>query len=83
MPIMVFDRHGNFLRAWGQGMFKLTHFLRVDRFGYIWVTDRRPHAGDIQIQTHNGKLILTLGKQDITAATTPRTTPSTAWPTSP
>src|SRR5207248_11444863 len=29
MPIMVFDRHGKFLRAWGQGMFKTTHFLRV------------------------------------------------------
>ena len=26
MPIMVFDRNGKFLRAWGQGMFKTTHF---------------------------------------------------------
>src|SRR5271170_1743352 len=40
MPIMAFDSHGKFLRAWGQGMFKTTHFLRVDRSGYIWVTDR-------------------------------------------
>src|SRR6187399_3658551 len=29
MPIMVFDRRGKFLRAWGEGMFKTTHFLRV------------------------------------------------------
>jgi hypothetical protein len=31
MPVMAFDRNGKFLRAWGQGMFKTTHFLRVDR----------------------------------------------------
>src|SRR5580700_3128752 len=38
MPIMVFDRQGKFLRGWGQGMFKTTHFLRVDGSGYVWVT---------------------------------------------
>src|SRR4051812_33073571 len=35
MPIMEFDRHGNFVGAWGQGLFKTTHFLRVDRQGSI------------------------------------------------
>src|SRR5262244_4068930 len=30
MPIMAFDKHGNFIRAWRRGMFKTTHFLRVD-----------------------------------------------------
>src|SRR5690348_6629204 len=44
MPIMVFDRNGKFLRGWGQGMFKTTHFLRVDPAGSVWVTDR----GDMQ-----------------------------------
>ena len=39
MPIMAFDRHGKFLRAWGQGMFKTTHFLRTDHQGNVWVTD--------------------------------------------
>src|SRR5438876_12330722 len=40
MPIMAFDKNGKFLRAWGRGMFKTTHFLRVDGSGNIWVTDR-------------------------------------------
>jgi hypothetical protein len=40
MPIMAFDRSGKFLRAWGQGMFTTTHFLRVDPDGNVWVTDR-------------------------------------------
>ena len=63
MPIMVFDSHGKFLRGWGQGMFKQTHFLRVDRFGYVWVTDR----GHMQAFKFNsdGKLLMTLGKKDV------------------
>jgi DNA-binding beta-propeller fold protein YncE len=63
MPIMAFDRHGTFLRAWGQGMFKTTHFLRVDRFGSVWITDR----GDMVAYKFNqeGKLLMTLGKKGV------------------
>jgi DNA-binding beta-propeller fold protein YncE len=63
MPVMAFDRNGKFLRAWGQGMFKTTHFLRVDRSGSVWVTDR----GDMQAFKFNseGKLLLTLGKKGV------------------
>ena len=64
MPIMVFDRHGKFLHGWGQGMFKTTHFLRVDPVGSVWVTDR----GDMQAFKFNseGRLLMTLGKKGIT-----------------
>jgi peptidylamidoglycolate lyase len=64
MPIMAFDRRGKFLRAWGQGMFKTTHFLRVDHSGYVWVTDR----GDMQAFKFDsgGKLMMTLGRKGIT-----------------
>ena len=63
MPIMAFDKRGNFIRAWGRGMFKTTHFLRVDRSDAIWVTDR----GYMEAFKFNreGKLLLTLGKQDV------------------
>ena len=63
MPIMVFDSHGKFLRAWGHGMFKTTHFLRVDR-GNVWITDR----GDMQAFkfSSGGKLLMTLGKKGVT-----------------
>jgi DNA-binding beta-propeller fold protein YncE len=63
MPIMVFDRNGKFLRAWGQGMFQTTHFLRVDRAGNVWVTDR----GSMQAFkfSSDGKLLMTLGKKGI------------------
>ena len=61
---MAFDRRGKFLRAWGQGMFKTTHFLRVDHSGYVWVTDR----GDMQAFKFDsgGKLMMTLGRKGIT-----------------
>ena len=63
MPIMAFDKNGNFLRAWGQGMFKTTHFLRTDRDGNVWVTDR----GDHQVFKFSpqGKLLLTLGRKGV------------------
>jgi peptidylamidoglycolate lyase len=68
MPIMAFNSHGKFLRAWGQGMFKTTHFLRVDRSGFVWVTDR----GDMQAFKFNfhGKLLMTLGKKGVTGDNT-------------
>src|SRR5262245_40942690 len=64
MPIVAFDSHGKFLRGWGEGMFKTSHFLRVDTFGNIWVTDR----GYMQAFQFNseGKLLMTLGKKGIT-----------------
>ncbi len=72
MPVMVFDRNGKFLRAWGQGLFKTTHFLRVDPFGFVWVTDR----GDMQAFkfTSEGKLLMTLGKKGVTGDNTSRDT---------
>ncbi|MEO5739650.1 MAG: peptidyl-alpha-hydroxyglycine alpha-amidating lyase family protein [Vicinamibacterales bacterium] len=63
MPIMAFDKNGKFLRAWGQGMFKTTHFLRTDREWSVWVTDR----GDHQVFKFSpeGKLLMTLGKKGV------------------
>lgn len=63
MPIMAFDKSGKFLRAWGQGMFKTTHFLRTDREGNVWVTDR----GDHQVFKFSpeGRLLMTLGRKGI------------------
>ena len=68
MPIMAFDRDGKFLRAWGQGMVKTTHFLRVDPSGHVWITDR----GDMQAFKFNssGKLLMTLGKKGATGDNT-------------
>lgn len=63
LPIMAFDANGKFLRGWGKGMFKTTHFLRTDREGNVWVTDR----GDHQVFkfSSDGKLLMTLGQKGV------------------
>ena len=63
MPIMAFDSEGRFLRAWGEGMFQTTHFLRVTRAGRVWVTDR----GGMQAFEFDsgGKLLLTVGRKGV------------------
>ncbi|MCU1325055.1 MAG: hypothetical protein JWN34_425 [Bryobacterales bacterium] len=68
MPVMVFDRDGKYLRSWGKGLFKTTHFLRVDRNGKVWVTDR----GDMQAFQFDqqGRQILTLGRKGVTGDNT-------------
>jgi len=64
MPIMVFNRDGGVRRGWGDGLFGLPHFLRVDRAGWVWVTDR----GNMQAFkfSSGGSLLLTLGKKGVT-----------------
>src|SRR3954471_17128268 len=61
MPIMAFDSQGHFLRSWGQGLFKTTHFLRTDRDGNVWVTDRGNHQ--VFKFSAQGKLLMTLGQK--------------------
>ena len=80
MPIMAFDKNGKFLRAWGQGMFKTTHFLRTDQEGNVWVTDR----GDHQVFKFSpeGKLLMTLGRKGVDRRKRIAATRSTAWPIS-
>jgi len=63
MPIRAFDGNGRFLRAWGQGLFTMPHFLRTDPHGNIWATDVGAHQ--IFKFSAEGKLLMTLGKKGI------------------
>ncbi len=58
-PLIVFDNKGKYLRSWGKGVFGNPHGLRVDRAGFVWITDN----GDHQVMkfTKDGKLLMTLG----------------------
>jgi len=58
-PLVAFDADGNFLRAWGQGLFKVPHGLRVDREGNIWTTDNGNHV--LRKFDREGRLLATLG----------------------
>ncbi len=60
-PLLAFDAQENFLRGFGQGLFKVPHGLRVDRQGNIWTTDNGNHV--LRKFSPQGKLLTTLGKE--------------------
>jgi DNA-binding beta-propeller fold protein YncE len=61
-PILCFDRHGKFVRSWGDNLIGKAHGLRVDRRDNIWVTDIGHHT--VFQFSPRGKLLLALGQVD-------------------
>ena len=58
-PVMVFDRQGTFLRAWGEGLFARAHGLFIGPDDAIYCTDDFDHT--VRKFTPEGRLLLTLG----------------------
>ncbi len=58
-PMMVFDRDGNFLRAWGEGLFPRAHGLHMAPDNTVFLTDDGDHS--VRQCTLEGKVLLTLG----------------------
>ena len=58
-PMIVFDRDGNFLRSWGEGMFPRAHGLHVGPDETLWLTDDGDHS--VRQCTLDGRVLLTLG----------------------
>ena len=58
-PMVVFDRDGNFLRSWGEGMFPRAHGLHIDSDDNLYCTDDGDHT--VKKCTPDGKVLLTIG----------------------
>src|SRR5215472_6898990 len=58
-PMMIFDREGNFLRAWGEGLFPRAHGLHMAPDDTVFLTDDGDHS--VRQCTLEGKVLLTLG----------------------
>lgn len=58
-PVIVFDRHGNFLKSWGEGLFRRPHGACIGPDDTIWLTDDLDHC--VRKCTLDGKVLLTLG----------------------
>jgi DNA-binding beta-propeller fold protein YncE len=58
-PVIVFDREGNFLRSWGEGVFKRPHGVHMGPDDCIYLTDDGDHS--VRKCTLDGKVLLTLG----------------------
>lgn len=61
-PLIVFDREGNFLRSWGEGLVGRAHGITIGPDGEVWLTDDGNHT--IRKFTLEGKLLLTIGDPD-------------------
>jgi DNA-binding beta-propeller fold protein YncE len=58
-PMVVFDRDGNFLTAWGEDVLKDAHGLFIDRNDILWCVERDTHC--VHKMTTEGKLLMTIG----------------------
>ena len=61
-PLIVFDREGNFLRSWGEGLVGRAHSITIGPDGEVWLTDDGNHT--IRKFTPEGRLLLTIGDPD-------------------
>jgi hypothetical protein len=58
-PMLVFDRDGNFLRSWGEGVFRRAHGIHMAPDDTIFCTDDGDHT--VRKLTLGGRVLLTLG----------------------
>jgi DNA-binding beta-propeller fold protein YncE len=58
-PMMVFDRAGNFLKSWGEGMFARPHGIHMAPDETIFCTDDGDHS--VRRLSLEGKLLATIG----------------------
>ena len=63
-PVVELDASGKIVKMWGENMFVWPHGIRVDRNGFLWITDGRAGGGKGQQVFKfdpSGKLVMTLG----------------------
>jgi len=58
-PVVVFDRMGNYLRSWGEGVFQRAHGIHMGPDDAIYLTDDGDHT--VRKCTLDGKVLLTIG----------------------
>ena len=65
-PMIIFDREGNFLGSWGEGVFPRAHGITMGPDDTIYCTDDDDHT--VRKCTLDGKVLLTLGTSGKPAA---------------
>jgi sugar lactone lactonase YvrE len=59
-PVIVFDKDGRFLNAWGEGLVTNAHGIFIDRDDLVYLADNHEHI--VRKFTADGKLLMTLGQ---------------------
>ena len=58
-PIVIFDREGNYISSWGEGLFTFAHAILIDTDDNVWLVDR--DMGQVMKFTPQGDLLMTIG----------------------
>ena len=66
-PVIVFNRDGQFLRSWGEGIFTRAHGITIGPDDSVYLADDLGHT--VRKFTLEGKLLLTLGTSGSASAT--------------
>lgn len=66
-PMIVFDKEGRFLDAWGEDIFTNAHGIFIDRHDHVWCADNFDHT--VRKLTTEGELLMTLGDPERPADT--------------
>ncbi|MCE2475430.1 MAG: hypothetical protein J4F47_07660 [Alphaproteobacteria bacterium] len=66
-PVIVFDKEGKFLNAWGEGVFASAHGIFIDHNDHVWCADNFDHT--VRKFTTDGELLMTLGEANQPANT--------------
>jgi DNA-binding beta-propeller fold protein YncE len=61
-PMIVFDRDGNFIKSWGEGLFRRAHGLHIDAHDNLYCTDDGDHT--VRKCSVNGTVQMTIGIPD-------------------
>jgi N-acyl-D-amino-acid deacylase len=67
-PVIELDPSGHVVKSWGAQMFVWPHGMRIDRDGFLWITDGRARNGmgqQVFKFTRDGQLVMTLGKKGV------------------
>ena len=59
-PVIIFDKEGKFLNAWGAGEFVGPHGIFIDHADNLWLADDKNHV--VHKYTADGKKLMTLGE---------------------
>lgn len=63
VPVEIYDKSGERLKAWGEGQFGRPHQVRVDNQGNVWLVDAGLHV--VRKYDKSAKLLLTLGTSGV------------------
>ncbi len=65
-PLVIFDREGNFLDSWGEGIIQDAHGIWIDPDDNVWCVERETHC--VFKFNNQGELVMTIGTPGVAGA---------------